>query len=317
MTLGGTRVLLNVGQTSGPMIVCEAYSPNCPSNGEEASLTQFLSSWHFDLFWAVNLSVVTLAYGLGVHRVQVTSPRTWPAWRALCFFAGLILLASVYLGPIAYWGSAFFWSHMTQHLVVTMAAAPLLVLGAPVTLAFRASNDAHRRAIARVLRSTTVRWLTNPVLTWLVFATVLIGAHFTPFYDWSLSNHGVMLMIEQPMFLAAALLYYFPVLGGNLLPHPPSAGQRLASLGLMMIPEAIVGAAIYFSPVVLYDNYETVRPFGLQALEDQQLSGALMWSLVMVIDSFWMMWVAAEWWTAEERRGRRMDAELQRQAESA
>ena len=111
------------------------------------------------------------------------------------------------------------------------------------------------------------------------------------------------------MFLIAALLYYFPVLGGNLLPNSPSAAQRLASLGLMMIPEAVVGAAIYFSPVVLYDGYETVRPFGLNAMQDQQLSGALMWSLVMVIDSFWMMWVAAEWWASEERRGRRLDAE--------
>ena len=270
---------------------------------------QFLSVWQFDLFWGVNLFIAAFLYAMGLHKLSPRARRDWPRWRSACFYVGLLLLAAVYLGPIAYWGHIFFWSHMTQHLVVTMAAAPLIVLGAPVTLAFRSSNGVNRRKLVRVLRSRPVKWLTNPILTWVLFATVLIGAHFTPFYDWSLTNHGAMVMVEQPMFLIAALLYYFPVLGGNLLPNPPSAAQRLASLGLMMIPEAVVGAAIYFSPVVLYDGYETVRPFGLDALADQQLSGALMWSLVMVIDSFWMMWVAAEWWASEERRGRRLDAE--------
>ena len=35
-----------------------------------------------------------------------------------------------------------------------------------------------------------------------------------------------------------------------------------------------------------------------------------MWALVMVVDAFWMMWVAAEWFASEERRGRRISAEI-------
>ena len=199
---------------------------------------------------------------------------------------------------------------MTQHLVVTMAAAPLLVLGAPITLAFRASGPRNRRAIVRVLRGRVVRVMTNPILTWLLFAGVLIGAHFTAFYNWALTNHGASVLVEQPMFLIVAMLYYLPLIGTNLLPHRPTHAVRLISLGLMMIPEALIGAVIYFSPVVLYPAFDVERPFGLAALPDQQLSGALMWALVMVVDAFWMMWVAAEWFTSEERRGRRISAEL-------
>ena len=227
-----------------------------------------------------------------------------------CFMSGLALLALVYLGPVGAWEHTFFWVHMTQHLIVTMAAAPLLVLGAPITLAFRASGARNRRDIVRVLRTRAVRIATNPVLTWLLFAGVLVGAHFSPFYDWSLANHGVMVLIERPMFLVVALLYYLPLIGGNLQPRRPSPGVRLLSLGLMMIPEALIGAVIYFSPVILYDGYDTVRDFGPSAMVDQQWSGALMWGLVMVVDSFWMMWVAAEWWSAEERRSRREDARI-------
>ena len=116
------------------------------------------------------------------------------------------------------------------------------------------------------------------------------------------------LMVEQPMFLIAAVLYYLPLIGPNLLPSRPSHGLRLVSLALMMIPEATIGAVIYFSPVVLYDGFDTIRPFGPSALVDQQFAGGLMWGLVMVIDSFWMMYVAADWFGSEERRSEREDS---------
>ena len=40
---------------------------------------------------------------------------------------------------------------------------------------------------------------------------------------------------------------------------------------------------------------------GAEPLVDQQLAGALMWALAMVIDSVWMMVAAVEWWRSEER----------------
>lgn len=284
-------------------------------------MSQFLSAWGFDVFVAANLTVATLLYVMGIRHVNRTARRPahvitgrWPLANTLCFLSGLALIAVMYLGPMAAWSHTFFWVHMTQHLVITMAAAPLLVLGAPITLGFRVCGPRNRRVFARVLRTRAVRIATNPVLTWLLFAGALLMAHFTPFYDWALANHGVMALIEQPMFLIVAVLYYLPLIGANLLPDRPSHGTRLISLGLMMIPEAIIGAVIYFSPVILYDGYDTVRPFGLDARSDQQISGALMWALVMVVDSFWMMYVAADWFASEERRGRREDAQREREA---
>jgi cytochrome c oxidase assembly factor CtaG len=271
-------------------------------------MSEFLQAGELDLFVSFNLVLAAVAYLMGIHRSRLMSGLRWPIWQSACFFTGIALLALAYLGPLGAWGHTFFWVHMTQHLLVTMASAPLIVLGAPITLAFRASGPANRRRIVRVLRTRTVGFLTNPVVTWLLFAGVLLGAHFTPFYDWSLSNHGVAVMVEQPMFLIAALLYYLPLIGGNLVPNRPPHSTRLISLALMMIPEATIGAVIYFSPVILYDSFDTIRTFGPDAKTDQQMSGALMWGLVMVIDSFWMMWVAAEWWSSEERRGRREDA---------
>lgn len=278
----------------------------------ESALGRFLGVWSLDPFIAVNLIAAAGWYLWAVRRVGRPSPSApWPVGQRLCFLAGILLLALVYLGPMAFWTHTFFWVHMSQHLVVMMAAAPLLILGSPITLAFRASSPGTRRRwVVPILRSRAVRLLTNPILTWLLFATALIGTHFTPFYEWALTNHDADAFIEQPLFLVAALLYYLPLIGGNLQPRRPTHARRLISLALMMIPEALVGAVIYFAPVPLYPSFDTTRPFGLDVLPDQQLSGALMWALVMVVDSFWMMYVAAEWFASEERRGRRVDAEI-------
>jgi putative membrane protein len=278
----------------------------------------FLAVWDFNVFIALNLAGAAAWYAWASRRVRQRDPRSrWPVANAACFYSGLALLAAAYLGPLAAWSHTLFWVHMTQHLLVMMAAAPLLVLGAPISLAFGASSDETRRAlIVPILRSRAVRVLTNPVLTWVLFASVLVGTHFTGFYDWALTNHDAGMFIEQPLFLVTALLYYFPILGSNLQSHRPSPATRLISMSLMMIPEAIVGAVIYFASVVLYPSFGPDRPFGLDPLGDQQLAGALMWALVMIVDSAWMMVVAAEWFTSEERRSRRVDAMISAEAEN-
>ena len=273
------------------------------------SFLTFAQVGTFDLFLLVNLVLVGAWYLWAVKRARIAGQ--WKTWKTAVFISGLVLLATTYLGPIAAWSHTFFWAHMTQHLVVMMAVAPLMVLGAPITLWFQASSpQSRRRWVIPILRSRAVRVLTNPYFTWLLFATVLLGVHFSGFYDLALRNHDIDYFLEQPIYFAAAFLFYLPLIGSNLQPKRPSHGFRLASLALMMIPEAATGAIIYFAPVILYPFFDTKRAFGLDAFADQQLSGALMWALVMVVDSGWMMLAAAEWFTSEERAGRRIDREI-------
>ncbi len=283
------------------------------------SIARFLGAGDLDLFILANLVIATAWYLWAVRRVNGTTGSVrWPARHSACFLVGMALLALVYLGPLAAWSHTFFWVHMTQHLLVMMAAAPLIVLGSPVTLAFHASSPrTRRRWILPILRSRTVRILTNPYLTWALFASVLVGTHFTPFYNWALGNHDADMFIEQPLYLVAALLYYFPLIGSNLQPRRPTPAVRMVSMALMMVPETVVGAVIYFASVVLYPGFPAERPFGPDPMSDQQFAGALMWALVMVIDSFWMMVVAAEWFSSEERRARRIDAEIASESQQA
>ena len=212
-----------------------------------SALRQFLGEFTFDVFVGANLIGITCWYLWAARRIP-----TWPMRQTACFVSGMALLFVAYVGPMAAWSHTFFWVHMSQHLLVMMAAAPLLVLGSPSTLTFLASSPSTRRRwIVPVLRSGVVRWLTNPALTWILFAAALIGTHFTPFYNWTLGNHEAGYFLEQPLFLCAALLFYFPLIGSNLQPRRPSPSHRILSKALMMIPEAALGAVIYFAPITL------------------------------------------------------------------
>ena len=258
--------------------------------------------WTVDLFVALNLVLAAVLYVTGV-RIVTRKGLRWSPWRSLSFALGLLLLTVAYIGPFETLAHTYFWAHMGQHLIVMMLAAPFIVLSCPVALTVLATSGRTRAAIVRGLRSTVGLFLVNPVITWLFFVSVLIGFHVTPVMQWVLLDHDAMALVERPLYLLSALLFYYPLIGNDMCARRPKPAYRLLSLGLMMIPETMLGAVIFLAPVNLYPAYvASTTAVGADPLVDQQLAGALMWALAMVIDSVWMMVAAVEWWRAEERK---------------
>ncbi len=258
--------------------------------------------WTVDLFVTLNLCLFT---GLYLWSVRSITRRgmTWSPLRTLSFLLGMGLLAIAYLGPFETLAHTYFWAHMSQHLIVMMLAAPFIVLSCPVALTVLATTGRTRGAIIKGLRSSVGLFLVNPVFTWLLFFTVLIGSHITPVMEWVLTDHDAMSYVERPLYLVAALLFYYPLIGNDMCARRPRPAIRLLSLGLMMIPETALGAVIFLSPVTLYPSYvAATTAVGADPLVDQQVAGAMMWALAMVIDSIWMMVAAVEWWRSEERQ---------------
>ena len=276
-------------------------------------VADFLSRWDLALVPAVGVVGASVAYLWAVRRLAHRHPAPpWPRWRTSSFLTGLALLAFVVMGPVGAFDDQLFWAHMVQHLAIMMLVAPLLLLGAPVLLALRTSGrDTRRRLLVPTLRSRPVRLLTNPVLTWVLFAGAMIGTHFTPFYNFAVTHPAVHDYVEHPLYLGVALLYFYPLIGANPVPHGPAPLTKVASLVLMMGPEAMTGFFIYTARHVLYPAYAvSPRPFGLDALGDQQLGGGLMWCSGMVIGAIWIAVATQAWLRAEARKGRRLDRQI-------
>jgi len=67
-----------------------------------------------------------------------------------------ILLAAVVIlialeSPIGTYDTTLFADHMVQHLLLVMVAAPLLALGAPITLLLRVASPEWRQRVGRLL----------------------------------------------------------------------------------------------------------------------------------------------------------------------
>jgi cytochrome c oxidase assembly factor CtaG len=281
-----------------------------------AHLLAFLGTWTVAPVPAVGLLGSAVLYLWGVRRLRSagrapSGPGGWPRKKTASFLTGLALVWLVVLGPVGAFDDTFFWAHMVQHVVLMMLAAPLLLLGSPVLLALRvASRQRRHHLLVPVLRSRVVVTLTHPVVSWVLFAVVLVGTHFSPFYEYALRHSLVHDFVEHPLYLGVALLFYYPLLPGNPSPQRLAPSWRALSLFLMMIPETMTGFFIYSSNYLLYPFYASVdRPFGPAPLADQQLAGALMWSGSMLIDSVWVTVAVLEWLKSEERRAHRLDVE--------
>lgn len=273
-------------------------------------MVTMLGAWTFDPGLVAGILIATGAYLWAVRTVNSRWPqRPWPRRCTACFLTGLVVAWIVLLGPIGAYDDVFFWAHMVQHIALTMIVAPLLLLGAPVLLLLRtAPRPVRKRWIVPALRSRIVVALTNPLVGFLLFAGVLIGCHFSPFYDYALEHPLVHDYVEHALFLGTALVYYYPLLPGNPGPRTIPAGIRVASLFFMMFPETMTGFFVYSSRTLIYTFYGSVhRPFGLAPIPDQQFGGALMWAGSMVIDSLWVVLAVLHWLRSETRKAYRID----------
>src|SRR6187551_747384 len=152
------------------------------------SLLTVLLAWQLEAHVILPLAAAALLYHWAVAKVNAAHPTNRvPSFRYWCWQSGIFVLVIALASPIATYDTTLFSVHMVQHLLLTMVAAPLLALGAPITLLLRvSSSETRRRWILPVLHSRLMRAISFPVVTWVIFAAVMWGSHFSPLFDASL-----------------------------------------------------------------------------------------------------------------------------------
>lgn len=275
-----------------------------------------LTGWSLDI--EVWLPVLLAGWGYlvlvrSVDRAHPSNPV--PGKRLWCWMAGLLVLLVATQSVIGAYDTTLFTVHMAQHLLLTMVAAPLLLLGAPVTLLLRAaSSEVRRDVILPVLHSRLVRALSHPAVAWTQFAVVMWASHFSGLFDAALEDPLVH-VFEHALYLASALLFWWPVIGVDPAPRRLSHPIRLGYLLVGMPFSSFLGLAIFSASSVLYEHYATLqRTWGQSALEDQAWAGGIMWAggdMVFLVATVLAM---VAWLRAEDAEGRRVDALLDRQA---
>jgi cytochrome c oxidase assembly factor CtaG len=202
---------------------------------------------------------------------RIATSRPVPTARRVAFSGGVLVMFLALATPLDTIGDTYlFTAHMVQHLLLTLVAAPLLLLGTPGWLA---------RIVLDGTRLTGfVRWARHPLVAFFGFNIVFALAHVPVFYELTLANEPLH-ALEHLVFIGTAMLMWMPVLSPVpeiAAPYPP-LGQVIY-LFLQTVPASLLGALLAATSSAYYSTYVLApRIVGLSPLEDQQLGGLLMW----------------------------------------
>lgn len=233
-------------------------------------------------------------------------------WPLALYLAGVCVLGVALLSPIDRWASRSFSMHMVQHLLLTMMAPPLLLLGNPLPVVLWALPARARRGVGRLLtRKALARrglWaLTLLPVAWLIYVANLWIWHLPAAYQAAL-RHDRVHDLEHLAFFGTALLFWWgivnpaPRLHGRI-PVGFQIGYLVAATGQSILLGAVIGV----TERVLYPYYAVASPpWGLAPLYDQALGGSLMWvsSHMYLVP---ILVLVARRLNAEEQRARRSE----------
>ena len=265
-----------------------------------------LAQWRFDPGTMAVLLTAISVYSLGLVRLR-RAERPFLRGAALSFYSGMAMLILGLCSPIDGYADVSFNVHMAQHLILTLAAPPLLALGAPITLALRASSPVSARRIARVLRGRVASFLSLPIVGFLLFVTVPFVIHLTPLFDAALRSNLIH-ALEHALWVSAALIYWWPIVGRDPSPHAMAYPTRLLSLFLTMVPMSFLALIVYTANAPMYPTYASLPPpWGPMALVSQQDGAVLMWLVGNTASMVAMLVIAAAWKRNEDARQRRIE----------
>ncbi len=181
--------------------------------------------------------------------------------------------------------------HMTQHLLFTLVAAPILIAGTPPWML----REFLRPALVR----RVFRFMTRPLVALIFFNATLLFTHWPEIVAASVGSEWLHFALHV-LIVTSALVMWWPVMSPlPELPPLPAPGQMLY-LFLQSLAPTIPASFLTFGHTLLYPVYGTFpRIWGIPALEDQLMAGLIMkivGGLILwgVIASIFFRWYARE-----------------------
>ena len=231
---------------------------------------------------------MALLYVRGWCALRSSSATVIQNWRAASCLVGLSLCWVALASPIASGDAELLTIHMVRHLLLMTVAAPLIWLGEPLRACLHGLPRHVVSAFNRpVFRSVPMRQfgaaLARPSVSWCAATATLVGWHVPQAFLLAMQS-ATWHAVEYASFLASGLLFWWPVV--RPWPSRPTSGgwSTVVYLFLATLPCDVLSAFLVFSERVVYPAYLSIpRHSGLGVLEDQQLAGALMWTVVTIV----------------------------------
>ena len=192
----------------------------------------------------------------------------WP--QAAAFGAGLAVLLIAVASPIDALGEDYlFTMHMTQHILIGDIAPLLLLLGLSRVI----MRPATRRLMALERALGPFAHPATGIVIWLGLVYLW---HIPALYEGAIESPPLH-VLEHLSFFTAGIAVWWPLIQPVPMRRRLTGMRPFAYIGAAKAGLAALGLYLVWSTAVLYDYYETVpRIWGLSAIEDQNMGGAVM-----------------------------------------
>ena len=283
------------------------------------TLGRVLFDWRFDLLFGTAALVLAVGYLLGVRRLRRRGD-AWPTGRLVAWLLGCLVLLAATSSGIGRYMPAMFSMHMVGHMLLSMLAPILLVLGAPVTLALRALPAAGRDEppgprewLLAALHSRVSRVLTNPFVATALFVVGFYGLYFSGLFDAVVDSHGAHLAMNLH-FLLSGYLFYWVVIGVDPTPRPIPPLAKLGVVFASLPLHAFFGVVLMgMSTVLGADFYRSLKlDWHTDLLGDQKLGGGIAWAAGEVPLVIVLIALFVQWRRSDQRTATRLDRAAER-----
>jgi putative membrane protein len=239
------------------------------------------SSWRNEPVLIAGLVLLGWGYGLlaGPLRPRLAPGEPFPRRPAVWFYAGLVLLYLALASPLDRVGRYFLLTaHTAQYCLLLYPAPVCLLLGLPAWMVDPAFRGAWRRRAGRLLL--------QPLLCGAAFILVVSAAYLPRIFEGSLRSDGYH-QVQHALFVAVALLFWWPLLSPSRACPPIHYGARLLYLFVVVVAQTGVFTYLLMADHAMYPTYERAPRLiaALTPAEDQTLAGvilSLVSSLVLV-----------------------------------
>jgi len=254
-------------------------------------------SWNlFVSLWSWDPSVILGCAGLIAGYLVLVRPRR--NWKTVWFIAGVIVMFVALESPLDTLGDTYLFSaHMLQHLLLTFAVPPLLLMGIP--------KELMQKILEWPLADRTERILGRPAVAWIIANVTLWVWHIPVMYNATLESEFIH-AFEHLLFLITWTIFWWPILSPveerriaplSILPYTFFAGVSNSFLGILLTyaPPGIYPE--YVHPVDEYGALHLIRNVWMITPEiDQQLGGLFMWVPGMLVFLFTAMGGLSRWY---------------------
>lgn len=220
------------------------------------------------------------------------------SWRIFSFTAGVIAVVAVQLPPLDTLADEVLGAHMIQHILIGEIASLAIVLGltGPVLA-----------PVLRIGATRPLRVLANPLVALALWTVDLYVWHLPVLYQLAI-RHDLIHGLEHACLLGFGTLLWLGLLGP--LPKPAwfhGWGRAGYVIGVRFVG-AVLGNVLIWTQTVLYPVYDATDAHrGLNPISDQNLAGAAMMIVQMLLTTGLACWLFLRYTRQEEQRQSLLD----------